>query len=432
MVTLNQNWRTWFAFGSGVGIVITAERLEVMVVRVRPDGPRFTAAAVIEGYSHRPAAEWGAEYLAFLTRHGLAHAAALALLPREDVILRTISLPAVEDEDAAAAIGFQLDSLHPYPEEEVYFDWRRVPGAGDFVVAIALKQKVDHYTVLFEEAGIRLNGFSVSAASIHRSLRLFGRPPADGFLAQVGPGEFYGESPAKRAFSAMVDPPGAVSGALAELRLAPETEPLPLADLLPPLRLVPEDFDRVSWALPYAASLASSAPHLGTPLNLLPEAKRAGQSRAHYIPTAVLAVLLAAAGLILALQRPWQDRQYLGLLKAEIARIEPVARKVEALDKQLRVTAARARLLDEFRARPKTDLDLLLELTHILKPPTYLQGMEITRTSATIVGEAEQAEGLLKVLDTSPLIGGSEFAMPISKAGNLETFRIRMSREGAR
>ena len=432
MVALNQNWRKLLAFGSGVGIVITPERLDVMVVRVRPDGPRFIASTLIEGYRHRPAAEWGTEYGAFLSKHGVAHAAALALLPRGDVILRTISLPAVEDEDAAAAIGFQLDSLHPYPEEDVCFDWRRMPGTSDFVVAIALKSVVDHYTALFAEAGIRLNGFSVSAAAIHRALRLLGEPPAEGFLAQVGPEEFYGESEAKPAFSAVLEMPSAVAGALAELRLPSETETRPLADLLPALRSASEDFDRERWALPYATSLASSAPHLGTPLNLLAPERRAGQSRAHYIPTIVLAVLLGITGLALLLQGAWHDRRYLSLLKSEIARIDPVARKVDALDKQLALAATRARQLDEFRSRPKTDLDFLLELTRVLKPPTYLLGLEMSRTSATIAGEAEQAEGLLKILDNSPLIAGSEFAMPISKNGNAENFRIHMNREGAR
>ena len=428
---MSRNWRTWLAFGSGVGIVITPENLEVMAVRVRPDGARFLATTVIEGFRRRPAAEVGSEYSAFLARHGVTHAAALVLLPRQDVILRTISLPAVEDQDAPAAIGFQLDSLHPYPEEEVYFDWRRVPGTAEFVIAIALKQTVDEYTVLFEEAGIRLSGFSVSAAAIHRALRLLGQPSAEGFLAQVRPEEFYGESDAKRVFSAVLDMPGAVAGALAELRLPPETETGSLADLLPPMQQAADDFDRERWALPYAASLAASAPHLGSPLNLLPAVKRAGQSRAHYIPTIVLAVLLAITGLVLMAQGAWQDRRYLSLLKSEITRLEPVARKVEALDKQLQSTSSRARQLDEFRGRPKADLDLLLELTRLLKPPTYLEGMDMSRSSATIAGEADQAEGLLKVLDASPLIGASEFAMPISKTGSSESFRIRMTREGA-
>jgi hypothetical protein len=53
--------------------------------------------------------------------------------------------------------------------------------------------------------------------------------------------------------------------------------------------------------------------------------------------------------------------------------------------------------------------------------------MELSRDGATIIGEAEQAAPLLKVLDASPLFHNSEFN-GISRVQNSETFRLRTQR----
>ena len=112
--------RKWLAFGSGVGISIEgprgAEALHITLVRVRPSGTRTVDSLIVEDYHNRPAAEWGAEFNALLSKHGMQHVAATVLLPRHEVILRQISLPGVSDKDLDAAVSFQLDGLHPYNE----------------------------------------------------------------------------------------------------------------------------------------------------------------------------------------------------------------------------------------------------------------------------------------------------------------------------
>ena len=44
-------------------------------------------------------------------------------------------------------------------------------------------------------------------------------------------------------------------------------------------------------------------------------------------------------------------------------------------------------------------------------------------------GEAPQAAQLLELIDDSPYFRNSEFTSPISKAGDKETFNIRVRRE---
>ena len=47
-----------------------------------------------------------------------------------------------------------------------------------------------------------------------------------------------------------------------------------------------------------------------------------------------------------------------------------------------------------------------------------------------VVGEADQAAPLLKILDASPLFEASEFVSPPSRAQGMERFSIRLRRTG--
>jgi general secretion pathway protein L len=205
---------------------------------------------------------------------------------------------------------------------------------------------------------------------------------------------------------------------------------LVLTRILPVPRTTPADYDLSRDALPYATALAGACPRLALAANLLPAEYRSSSSRAMFIPTAALALALLLLLGGLAVQATLRDRGYLAKLEAEIARLEPRARKVSEAERSIDVERARIRLLDGFRRRTRSDLDALNELTKMLKPPGWLNALELTRDSVTLFGEAEQAAPLLKILDGSPLFQNSEFTMPLSRGGDVERFRIRASREG--
>src|SRR3974390_3778774 len=108
-LALPKDIRKLMAFGSGVGIEIGAQSLEVVVTRVRPNKIAVLGRAVIENYAGRPAAEWGAEYARFLNSTGAGHLSAAVLLPRREVIVRQLALPGIAAKDVEGAIRFQLD-----------------------------------------------------------------------------------------------------------------------------------------------------------------------------------------------------------------------------------------------------------------------------------------------------------------------------------
>ena len=101
---------------------------------------------------------------------------------------------------------------------------------------------------------------------------------------------------------------------------------------------------------------------------MLPPEYRRSSSRAILIPTLVLAgLLLLVAGAMFGWSR-YADKKYLAGINAEIARVEPVANRAMALDRQIGKARAQTQLLDRFRAQTRLDLDALNELTRLIEP----------------------------------------------------------------
>jgi hypothetical protein len=364
------------------------------------------------------------------------------LLPRREVIVRHVALPGVAARDVAAAIALQIDSLHPYGDDEVVFGWSRLENGG-ILIGILLRSALDRYIALFSEAGVAVSSFTFSAAAVYAAHRLpvgssEGPYASDGFVAvaphETGAIEVYGESAARPVFSAEFDlPPDRVAAlAISELRLSPDAAPLALDRILPAPRNNPITNDLARRPLPYATALAGACPWLASTANLLPPEYRQSNSRSMYLPTIVLgSALLLLAG-TLAAHSAISDHRYLKDLESAIASLEPQAKRAAALDGKTARAQNRVRLLDEFRGRTKADLDSLNELTAIVAPPAWTGMIELTPDAAIIAGETDQAAPLLKVIDASPYFQNSAFVGSLAKSGGNEQFQIRTLREARR
>jgi hypothetical protein len=432
---LSRDLRKLLAFGSGVGIEIQPDVLEVVAARVRPTGVRVLGRLAIENYAARPAAEWGAEYGHFLKSAGAGHLSATVLLPRREVIVRYLSLAGVAAKDLESAIRFQMESLHPYGEDEVVWGWSPLPYGG-VLVGIALRAAIERYAQLFNEAGIAVWSFTFSAAAVHAAIQLNGHAAGEGFVTVGGTGravEVYGESAAKAVYSAEFDlsPERAAALALSELRLPPETEPLTLERVLPKPSVNPIENDLSRNALPYATALAGACPRLAPAANVLPLEHRHARSRALFVPTAVLGGLaLLITGGIWGYGK-YAEHQYLKRMQTEIRRLEPRVDRAAALDRAMQDARTRAELLDRYRNQPRADLDALNELTRLVEPPTWTNAVDLVHDSVHITGQAPQAAPLLKILDSSPLFKNSQMDMvQRAPSGNGEVFQIHATRGG--
>lgn len=433
MIALPPELKKLFLFGSGVGIQITgpkgAESLRVTAVSVRPAGVRLRGRLDIENFPNQPAGVWGTDYAAFLDKVGMHHVTATVLLPRQDVIVRPLPFPGVSDKDLGGAIQFQMEGLHPYKDEDVLTSWARLPGTSTVLVVITRRDTLERYTSLFSEAGIKVGGFTCSAAAIYGALRLYGKPLPAEILACDEEGnvtEVYGESPTRSLFTASLpmDAANAVKFAASELRIPVESlpeKPVMLARL----------FD-AEHPLSYAAALAGACPRFAMLLNLLPVALRQTSSRIIWVPSAVLAALVLIVASGLAGLPVVANRRYVRSLDAEISKLTPRAAKAAEADQRTVLLQQRIRMLDDVRKRTRSDLDVLGELTRILPPSTWLNLTEISAKQVIIGGETDQAAPLLRIIDGSPLFENSEFNMTPLRGPGIEVFRIKTNREGVK
>jgi Tfp pilus assembly protein PilN len=414
-------------FGTGFGIAISGGNLEAVIVRSRPSASVIVASTVVTGFASRPAAEWGSELLGFLAGAGEPQLAATVVLPREEVIVRTMRLAGVAEKDIASAIDLQLDTIHPWEDEPVEWAWWRVTPS-DVVVGVVRQSVLNHYETLFSEAGIPMAAATFSSAVIYASLRLRQGAPASIFCyLSTAPGriEVYGESEARPCFSAgfTLAPERALAVARAELRIAPDQPALELSQALP----------ETSGASPLAAAaaLASSAPLLLRYANLLPAERRASHDRARYLLPIILGGLLALALLSVFVAFPLiNEHRYNADLTAEFNRLQTPALRVQSIGKQLTAHRARIAALDDFRKRPQADLDVMNELVRLLPQQVWTDTIEIYPDRVVLAGQADQAAPLLKLLDGSPLFENSKFVTSVTRNGTFDQFRIETMRRG--
>ena len=112
-----------------------------------------------------------AKVAAFLDRHRLREARVMACLPREAVLVRFLNLPVEAETQLAKVVGYQLGSLHPYKDDQVYWDCAVVDRDAKakqitVMVVLAEKSQVNRCKEALQELGLRLTGVTLAAAAM--------------------------------------------------------------------------------------------------------------------------------------------------------------------------------------------------------------------------------------------------------------------------
>ena len=309
------------------------------------------------------------------------------------------------------------------------------------LVGIVRRQVVDHYRALFSEAGILVNSFTFSAAAVHAAIRLNGAAMREGFVA-------LGRT-ADRRRRGLRRKPGApgvlrrVQPAAAARRGARARRAAPAARHAGPhARTGSSQAGRQSGgkrSLPQRTTVRDGAGRGLSPAGAVGERAAAGAPplqfpRDSHSDPGAGGPAAAARRRACSPGRRYADSKYLAGINAEIARVEPVATRAMALDRQIGKARAQTQLLDRFRAQTRLDLDALNELTRLIEPPAWTSVIDLSRETARITGEARDAAPLVKLLDSSPFFENSapDFINRANNGGAGEMFQIHTSRENGK
>jgi hypothetical protein len=126
------------------------------------------------------------------------------------------------------------------------------------------------------------------------------------------------------------------------------------------------------------------------------------------------------------------EHAYLAGLRAETVRLEPLLKRAQKLDRDAADARARAQWLDQYRTQTRRDLDVLSDLTSLIQSPAWTTGVDITRDTVKLQGEAAQATSLFKIVNSSALLKNTrlEYEQPNPAGG--ENFVISAAREAAK
>ena len=428
-------WKRIAASGTGVAIAVQEESIDILLLRVRPSSVTILGYQRFAGLKERGAAEIGAEYARFLRSNGVPQMPAWVLLPRNEMIVRSLSLPGVPAKDLDSAIALQLESLHPYVDQGVRYGYVRAGKSPQVIVGIAREELVDRWIAFFEEAGVKLAGFTFSADALYRAVRCL-RMSDSGFVTALPSEdavEIYGESASRPVYEALLyaDAAPALARAASELRLDGPGAIREIAELLPAPATVEQAEFAAKHPLLYATALGAAAAFPTPAANLLPAELRKGGNWAMFLPTLILAGLLALLVAGMFGYKAWEERQYAARLTAEVQALERQVAAGQRLDREGERFLTRLDQLKEYRLRTTADLEALLALTRLLPDDAWVTQLDLSRTEISLAGEAARAGDLIGIIDASPLFEKTEFAMPLQRVENREIFRLRIQREAA-
>jgi Tfp pilus assembly protein PilN len=465
-------------FGTSIGIAVRGEDLEAVCVRGRWNRVAVAGFLRIENYRSRPVEEVAEQYRRFRKAHHAMTASAIVALPRESGLLRVLELPAEIGQNLAAAIGYQVDTLHPFEEGGVYFDYALLPAPGGqpqpaaetgasrgpvrVAVGLAEKRSVDELYDWCCRAGIDVAGFTFSTAALYQALQkgaglivldrqggsteILGLAADGGFCSrQCHAGQALEREiefcAAELRWSAQDEHPVLCVGEQPEdaaavppgLRLEPgRLAPLPAVAAGPQggaaeFRLL-ESFTAYATALlGLDLRLPLTPPRPGLRWNLLPAEKRVYRSHWAYTTAyalGTLAVLLAAAWPVTG----WvQDRTYAAHLDRQIAALRPRVQYVDKLDGRQKGFLIKLGALKHEQEDIGRKIEALQELTRLLPNSVWLNSAQIGDTQVYLVGQGEAVAGLLQTLSQSAYFDQPQFYSTVTRnAEGKEVFQIRM------
>ncbi len=432
---------------SSVGVEICGEDLRMAVLQSNLSTGVFTSFKRIPAYRTRDKEEIRKEINHFFKSQRLSKDNIVLGLPRKDIILRYLDLPAEVSDNLKQVVLYQVQSFEPTEEDKFYFDYAPLKGAHDAKRLIVLlimirKNTLDGYLDVLRELGIKPAAVVCSSVALANLLlqETKAQEKKTCILADLKPG---GMEVIALRDGALLHTRSAERGegmawkelflreleaAAAKIRLDPEEE---IDDVVLTGEFAGEAQPEIQEALG-ECSLIRRYIHFETPVqnhtsaeeasvalglaysgiarrpalrvNLLPMTLRTQQTRWAYVPTIVLGVSILVLLVGMFFRDPIQERILMRRLDQEsqnlrprVARIQSIVNESESLEKQISYLEGLVRKRD-------MNLEILRELTTILPTDTFLNVYINKEGVIQISGSSGNAPDLIPKLEKSPLL----------------------------
>jgi Tfp pilus assembly protein PilN len=446
---------------TSIGIELRGPDMLISSLQSNYSGQAFTCFKRFTDYRLRDRQELQQEVNAFFKSNRLSKDNIVLGIPRKDLVLRQLDLPAEVADNLKQVIQYQVQSLEPVDEDRFYYDYALL---GDketqkrlvILLAMIRKAALDEHLELLREFGIQpsivtaspmalaniflqnrkdlqdktfiladLSSFSLDLLAVHQGMLAYSREVPKEDIRSWGD-------------LILLE----VDEAAAKMRLGPEglIEKIILSGessnsgyeqikaVIPECDLVKNYLDcetpvenqthlqeaAVSLGLAYTGIARRPA----LKLNLLPPDLRVHQTRWAYVPTAILGLVVIAILIGLGFHKMAQQNILADALDREILRYETPVKKVHALQEQTAAKLKDIESLGKILQKRDMNLEVLQELTNVLPLDTYITSYTYRDGVIQINGFSGSASDLISRLEQSPLLKEVAQRGPISKNPN--------------
>ena len=405
----------------------------------------LSVTGIIEDVPQLSAESLREKLRALLAPAGAEDATIVLGLPRRDVMVRHLVLPAAAEKSLANALSLQLGLYKPSDEDDFCWDAAVVRTGEQLAVSLAFvpRPRIEEITAKLHDAGFPVSrlttaqfstlDWTLRAAEETESLRmlLVQSRGAEMELALVEKGSCIGS----RSFSRKSGDAAALSGEIRTLLAAHRiTEPLTVvyagadaAEWRGELSEFGEARDLAqfcdAWSLTestdeapdeYWGAIALALDGLNWTgdyhVNLLPKELRAARRRWQNAPTYALLALNVLLLTSLAARGPLQRQITLRRYDREISSLEQKSSLVEREVKKQDRIAARLDALRLFQEQGRRPVDALSSIAQKLPPTAWVSNYTCRENKIDISGLAKSAPDVLPALKAVPQFENVQFA----------------------
>lgn len=434
---------------TSIGVEIRREDLLITCLQSNFTAGVFTHVKRIADYISRDRAEVRREIDLFFKSKRLKRDGIVLGIPRQDVVIRYLDLPAEVADNLRQVILYQVQAFEPTEEEKYYHDFALLPsspGAKRLSVLLVMIKKslMDAHLATLRELGLKPISVTTGSAALanlflragkkmehtNRTFILADLSAAGSEITALRDGSLLysreDKKPQGKEWRDLLV--GEVEAAAARIRLGPEDtiERIILSgeeaeaaqhdvhEVLPDCALIGShiQFEMPVENRPY---LQQAAVSLGlaysgitrrppVKLNLLPQELRLRQTRWAYVPAVILGLALIALLSGLGLRQVIQQRILIRKLDAEILAIKDRVARVQAVRAESEAMESKLRYVEGALRQHDLNLEILQELTTILPQDTFLNVYMNQRGSVQLSGSSANAPDLIPKLERSPLL----------------------------